>query len=1331
MASLITNNASSPFVEKLSDSNYSMWKFRMQMLLEDKDLWEIVEGTSTTPSDFEEAKAYDKLQRKALLLIVTNVSDQQAAHLKKCKTGKEAWDKLQEVHESKTIANQLYCVQRFLHISMADGEDMMSYITRVEDAAAALENIELQVSEKWVMLILLGGVTNAYGGLRTTLEAFSTLSLEECKAKLLHEELRRHKTDDEVETAFRGVNRGAKGAGKSDATGSADNDQPKRRDIVCYNCGKKGHMKRDCRSRKKGDGNSSSSSSDKKGGAMLAMVANERKGAAATREWYIDSGATSHYTNNREWMSEYHTIHPRTIVGHSGVGLKAIGKGNVAVDMVVDGEVSTILLQDVFFVPGIIENLLSVRCALRKGCNLHFLKDERAIIEKDGQVLVEASTDTRNHLFRCHTASSTPSIAAIATAEQNVQLWHERLGHLALRNMKLMEHREMVKGLPKLKGAELGTCEGCLKGKCHRLPFPKAVHHRAKKPLELVHSDVCGPMKQKSIGGALYFVTFIDDFSRFITVYPLKHKDEVFERFKEWKAEVENQLGEKVKVLRSDNGGEYKNKAFKAFAKNCGMKQQFSCPRTPQQNGVAERANRTIMEAARSMLLTRNMGREYWAEAVCTAVYVRNRSPSKVLSVTPMEMWSGEKPSVEHLRVFGCKAFMHVSREDRSKLDAKALECIFLGYADDAKGYRLFDAKARKLHVSRDVVFDESLHSSVPQVQLDDPFPEEEEEVLQENEVKHEVAKKEEVKEEAVEEPEKDDDDVVEVPFETQQPQPIRRSTRIRRPPTKYWEQHGSEEPPVKWWHNPEYANICIASATEPETFAEAVGGAEADKWRGAVHDEYNSLMENKTWSLVELPQGRKAIGCKWVFRIKRNADGSIDRYKARLVAKGYSQVEGVDYSETFAPVAKMTSLRMLLAMAAIEDLELQQLDVKTAFLNGMLEEDIYMEQPEGFVAPGKEQLVCKLERSLYGLKQAPRAWYERLHAHLVKQQFKRCPADHSVYVSRKGADFMIVLVYVDDLILASNSPTMLQQFKVVMEAEFKMSDLGEANLFLGLQLVRDREQRVMKLMQTRYAEDVLRRFGMEESKPISTPMVPHSPLAKGDVAVSPEDKAWYRSAVGSLMYLMVSTRPDLAYAVGAVSKYVEAPSPDHVAAVKRILRYVRGTSDYALHLGSSETPPRLYGYCDADWASCPDDRVSISGYVFYMGDGAISWSSKKQPSVAVSTTEAEYMAMSHACREAIWLRRLAAGLRVRMKEGGTLLKVDNNSAIQLAKNQTYHGRTKHIEVHHHFVREKVERGVLMVEYCPTEEQVADVLTKGLSKEKHEKFSRMMGLMVE
>jgi len=306
-------------------------------------------------------------------------------------------------------------------MSMADGEDMMSYITRVEDAAAALENIELQVSEKWVMLIILGGVTNAYGGLRTTLEAFSTLSLEECKGKLLHEELRRHKSEDEVETAFRGVHRGAKGAGKSDAAGSADNDQPKRREIVCYGCGKKGHMKRDCRSRKKGESNSNSSS-EKKNGAMVALVAKEHKVATVTHDWYIDSRATAHYTNNRGWMSEYRSITPRMIVGFSGEGVKAVGIGNVAVEMVVDGRVSPIMLQDVLYVPGIVDNLLSVRCALRKGWDFHFLKNERAYIEKDGQVLVEATPCKSNSLFRCHTTSFTPLVAAVATAEADAQL---------------------------------------------------------------------------------------------------------------------------------------------------------------------------------------------------------------------------------------------------------------------------------------------------------------------------------------------------------------------------------------------------------------------------------------------------------------------------------------------------------------------------------------------------------------------------------------------------------------------------------------------------------------------------------------------------------------------------------------------------------------------------------------------------------------------------------------------------------------------------------------------------------------------------------------------
>lgn len=550
----------------------------------------------------------------------------------------------------------------------------------------------------------------------------------------------------------------------------------------------------------------------------------------------------------------------------------------------------------------------------------------------------------------------------------------------------------------------------------------------------------------------------------------------------------------------------------------------------------------------------------------------------------------------------------------------------------------------------------------------------------------------------------------------------LRRSTRVRRPTGEWWKSH---MPPQ---HNTEHANVALAQ--DPATLSDALESHDASKWEEAMEDEYHSLLTNGTWELTTLPKSRKAVGCKWVFKTKRDAAGEIVRYKARLVARGFSQVQGLDFNETFAPVAKFTTIRCIVALGAALDLEMHQMDVKTAFLNGDLEEDIYMEQPSGFVQRGKEHLVCKLKKSLYGLKQASRAWYQKIDASLLSWGFERSTADHSLYFAQKGPDVMLVLVYVDDLIMLASNMESMGDLKAKLEAEYDMTDLGELHYCLGVEFARDRVARTITMSQARYLEEVLKRFGMEDCKAIGTPLDTKEKLKKltdeeYDAEATKMVSVPYKSAVGSLMYGMVATRPDLAFAISMVSAHMAKPGWSHWMAVKRIMRYIKGSLDWKLQLGGPHI--NLEGFCDADWAGDANDRRSTTGYAFLLGDGVVSWSSKRQPTVALSTTEAEYMAASHCLREAIWLRQLLDDVGCSNDEG-TLMMCDNQGAIALAKNPVYHSRTKHIDVQHHFVRENVEKGVIRLEYCPTEDMLADVLTKALARERHERLIRRMGI---
>ena len=461
------------------------------------------------------------------------------------------------------------------------------------------------------------------------------------------------------------------------------------------------------------------------------------------------------------------------------------------------------------------------------------------------------------------------------------------------------------------------------------------------------------------------------------------------------------------------------------------------------------------------------------------------------------------------------------------------------------------------------------------------------------------------------------------------------------------------------------------------------------------------------------------------MFKVKHGSDGSVERFKGRLVAKGCSQKYGIDYDETFSPVVRFSSIRGLLAFVVQNDMLIHQMDVVTAFLNGRLDEEIYMAQPDGYVEAGKEHLVCKLGKSIYGLKQSPRCWNRAFSEYLESIGFEQSAADPCVYI-RISEPMAIIAVYVDDLILITKPEDVMQKLKKDLATSFKMKDLGKLHYCLGVCIEQDEDQKCLWLHQKQYLLDLIVKHGLTEANTVSTPADLNVKLEKDDGVSKSVDPTTYQSIIGGLMYAATATRPDISYSVSMLSKFNSSPSEAHLTAAKRIIRYLKGTVNLGLKYCKSEEG-QLIGYADADWAGDLDDRHSTSGNVFLMAGGAISWMSKKQATVALSTSEAEYVALSSATQEAVWLRRLLTDLKATPREL-TVLMEDNQGAIAIARNPVSHARTKHIDIRYHYVREALQEDTIDLCYCPTEEMVADLLTKPLSKGKFEKLRLAMGM---
>uniref|UniRef100_A0A2N9IPC5 Integrase catalytic domain-containing protein n=1 Tax=Fagus sylvatica TaxID=28930 RepID=A0A2N9IPC5_FAGSY len=741
------------------------------------------------------------------------------------------------------------------------------------------------------------------------------------------------------------------------------------------------------------------------------------------------------------------------------------------------------------------------------------------------------------------------------------------------------------------------------------------------------------------------------------------------------------QYSKAIKVFRSDNAREYRQTDFSTILKHYGTVFHTSCAGTSQQNGRAERKLRHILDTVRALTNAASTPASFWGEAALTALQTTVYSRFLVVSVLFF--------------------FNHMSALN---FNLRSQLCCFLGYGLEEKGYRCYDPVAKRLRVSRHVVFWEhkmfyslplfSAGNSDSQVDpLPNLFPEIPSPSAESvNPISDESPP---VDPSSDESPTADptfDESPLSAPaanpVNTTAPEP-RRSHRVRTLPSHLRDFH---------------CFSAFATLHEPHTFREA---SSDPLWQQAMKEELDALLKTGTWDLVDLPAGKSAIGCKWVYKIKTRSDGTVDRYKARLVAKGFTQEYGIDYEETFAPVARLSSVRTLIAVSASRHWPLFQMDVKNAFLNGELTEEVYMQLPPGFSQPpGFSPKVCRLRRALYGLKQAPRAWFAKFSSTISQHGFSASSYDSALFFRRSDHGITLLLLYVDDMIITGDDVQGIQDLKRFLGQHFEMKDLGPLSYFLGLEVSSSSDG--YYLTQAKYTSDLISRAGITDSKIVDTPIEYNNRLNTHDGEPLP-DATLYRQLVGSLVYLTV-TRPDISYAVHIVSQFMAAPRSLHYAAVLRILRYLKGTLFHGLHF-SSQSSLTLQAYSDADWAGDPTDRRSTTGYCFLLGDSLISWRSKKQSVVARSSTEAEYRALADTTAELLWLRWLLQDLGIDCSTA-VPIHCDNRSAIQIAHNDVFHERTKHIEIDCHFVRHHLLQGTLQLRSVSSQDQLADIFTK-------------------
>ncbi|KAI3700454.1 hypothetical protein L2E82_45084 [Cichorium intybus] len=1088
----------------------------------------------------------------------------------------------------------------------------------------------------------------------------------------------------------------------------------------------------------------------------------------------------------------------------------------------------------VAFVEGLKHNLVSISQLVVGTGNAVTFNNQGSIITKEATNEVLLKSERKGSMFPLNLKPVTggQTLCLLSKANSDVSwLWHRRLAHLNFKDLNKLVAMDLVRD----------------KTKASHSDNPKIT-----EPLSFLYMDLCGPSAIESIRKKRYILVIVDDYSRFTWVLFLRNKSDAAEEIINFIKKMELMLNKKVRTIHSDNGSEFKNQTLDGFLKTKGICHNFSAPYTPQQNGVVERRNRSLCEAARTMLNFANLPMYFWAEAISTECFTQNRSYiHKRFHITPYEVLNRRKPNVKFLHIFGCRCFTLNLKDHLTKFDDKSEEGIFLGYSQDSKAYRVMNKRTRRIEETFNLKFDDYyIKKSLHPFPMSSIFPKTDKDAVQittfdtdfahlfdpperalDSEVRapdnheSELSKLTDVPDDSstssiqrpssvegessiqsmenasvegeqsnrsVGTPSTDGDSNkslggTNIPIST--PQPI--SNIILMYPTVQGEQETStpnsattiasdratssltpthvqgehtlnSNSQVHTPHNLTNSNNQLIMDDFPSTSGypsdiediDAEGPPDFDpnyppleKWTrnhppslviGNVHDKVmtraqlhqkqkdlsktSELCINKVWRLIPKPANASIVGLKWVYRNKLDTEGNVVRNKARLVVKGYCQHEGIDYEETFAPVARLESVRIFLAYAAHKNIDVYQMDVKCAFLNGDLEETVFVEQPPGFESKTHPNHCYVLDKAVYGLKQAPRAWYETLTKFLKESKFKQGSVDPTLFRKKVGSHLMLVQIYVDDIIFGYTDPNLSKDFEKLMKSKFQMSMMGKINFFLGLQIKQSKEG--IFINQQKYTKSLLERFGMTNCSKAKVPL-PAGTKLNPSLDKPKTDIQQYRSMIGSLLYLTAS-RPDIMFAVCNCARYQADPREPHLAAVKTIFRYLHGTVAYGLWYPAN-SGFYIQAYSDSDLGGCSIDHKSTSGGCQFLDGKLISWQSKKQTCVSISTAEAEYVAAAACTSQIIWIQSQLKDYAINMRK--IPLFCDSQSAIRICHNPVQHSKTKHIALRYHFIKSHVEEGNIEVHFVHTIEQLADIFTKALNEEAFTRIVRGLGMI--